>query len=165
MNHPQSIRRMPRPQEVARMTNSEIRESFLVPDLINAGTLQLQFADLDRFALGGIVPTEAPLELINHPETGRTFFLEGRELGAINIGGDGEVNVDGKTLRIDPLGCIYIGMGAKKISFSSLDPRQPAKFFFLSCPAHAACPTVAAKSSDATRIELGSAKTANQRII
>jgi 4-deoxy-L-threo-5-hexosulose-uronate ketol-isomerase len=75
------------------------------------------------------------------------------------------VNVDGKTLRVDPLGCIYIGMGAQRIAFSSLNSGQPAKFFFLSCPAHAAYPTVAAKSSDATRIELGSPKAANQRII
>ena len=159
------VRRMPRPQDVARMTTDEIREAFLVTRLIKAGSLQLQFTDLDRLVLGGTVPTTAPLELANHCETGRAFFLERRELGAINTGGAGEVSVDGKSFSVEPLGCIYIGMGAKQVTFASRDANKPAKFFFLSCPAHATFPTTVAKQGDANTIPLGSPAAANQRVI
>ena len=161
-----SIRRMPRAQDVARMTTAEIREAFLVPEIYSAGKGRGLFTDLDRLALGGIAPTTAPVELPNHRETGRASFLERREFGAINTGsGAGEVSVDGKSFPVDPLGCIYIGMGAKQITFASKDAGKPAKFFFLSCPAHATFPTTVAKQSDANTIPLGTQATANQRVI
>jgi 5-keto 4-deoxyuronate isomerase len=82
-----SLRHMPRPHDVGRMTTVEIRQAFLVGSLMNAGKLYLQFTSLDRLALGGIVPAKSPLELANHRETGRASFLERREFGAINTGG------------------------------------------------------------------------------
>ena len=160
-----SIRRMPRPQDVARMTTAELREAFLVTALFAPGRINLQFTDLDRFAVGGAVPTTAPLTLENHRETGRAFFLERRELGAINTGGYGTVTVDGKSFSIEPEACIYIGMGAKEVKFASNDATNPAKFFILSCPAHAAFPTAIATAKDATSIPLGTAAAANQRVI
>jgi len=162
----ETIRRLPRPEDVARLTSQEIRDTFLVPNIYAAGQGQGLFTDLDRLALGGIAPTTAPIELPNCRETGRTSFLERREFGAINTGGGpGEVTVDGKSFVVEPLGCIYIGMGAKQITFASTDANKPAKFFFLSCPAHAAHPTTVAKQSDANTIPLGSPATANQRVI
>jgi 4-deoxy-L-threo-5-hexosulose-uronate ketol-isomerase len=94
--------------------------------------------------VAGAMPAASPLELPNSRETGRASFLERRELGAINTGGPGEVTVDGRPYPVEPLGCIYIGMGAQNVSFASKDPQNPAKFFILSCPAHAAHPTVTA---------------------
>jgi len=82
-----AIRRMPRPQEVSRMTTAELREAFLVPTIYQPGSLQGLFTDLDRMVIAGAVPTSAPLELPNPKETGHAFFLERRELGAINTGG------------------------------------------------------------------------------
>ncbi len=159
------IRRMPRPQEVARMTTSELRDAFLVEGLMCAGRLQSQFTDLDRMVLGGSVPTETPLELANDRETGRAFFLERRELGAINTGGPGVVMVDGNRFTVEPLACIYVGMGAKQVSFASVDARSPARFYFLSCPAYEAYPTTVATQKDANTVPLGSLAASNQRVI
>jgi 4-deoxy-L-threo-5-hexosulose-uronate ketol-isomerase len=147
------------------MTTEELRSVFLVENLVNAGTLRLQFTDLDRLVLGAVVPTIAPIDLPNHRETGRSFFLEGRELGAINTGGPGEVQVDGKSFPVDPLGCIYVGMGAKQVTFASRDAQRPAKYFLLSSPAHAAYPTMAITQSEARTVPLGSQTAANQRVI
>jgi 4-deoxy-L-threo-5-hexosulose-uronate ketol-isomerase len=160
-----TIRRMPRQQEVARMTTEEIRESFLVPQIYKDGSLSGLFTDLDRLVVAGAVPGDTPLELPNPRETGRTFFLERRELGAINTGGPGEVTVDGQTFPVESLGCIYVGMGAVKVSFASKDPQNPAKFFILSCPAHTTHPTTVATRDQATIVSLGSQATANQRVI
>ena len=159
------IRRMPRPEEVARMTTAELRDAFLVLALSAPGQISLQFTDLDRFVVGGAVPTTKPLPLENHKETGRAFFLERRELGAINTGGPGTVTVDGKRFAVEPEACIYVGMGAKVVVFASDDPNNPAKYFILSCPAHAAFPTVVATRRDANTIPLGTPAAANQRVI
>lgn len=147
------------------MTTAELRAAFLLTDVYQPGKLTLQFTDLDRFAVGGAVPTGAPLLLENHRETGRAFFLERRELGAINTGGAGTVTVDGKSFAVEPEGCIYVGLGAEEVKFASNDPANPAKFFILSCPAHAPHPTAVATPKDATTIPLGSQATANQRVI
>jgi 4-deoxy-L-threo-5-hexosulose-uronate ketol-isomerase len=160
-----SIRRMPRPQDVTRMTTAELRAAFLLDDIYAPGQIKLQFTDLDRFVVGGAIPTSAPLTLENHRETGRSFFLERRELGAINTGGPGTVTVDGKDFPIEPEGCIYVGMGAKEVKFASDDAQNPAKYFILSCPAHAPFPTAVATQKDATTIPLGSTAAANQRVI
>lgn len=160
-----SIRRMPRQQEVARMTTAEIRESFLVPQIYQMGGFNGLFTDLDRLVVAGAVPVDSPLDLPNHRETGRAFFLERRELGAINTGGPGEVTVDGQTFPVEPLGCIYVGMGSQNVTFASKDPQNPAKFFILSCPAHTQYPTTVATRDEATIVALGSQATANQRVI
>jgi 4-deoxy-L-threo-5-hexosulose-uronate ketol-isomerase len=160
-----AIRRMPRSQEVARMTTCELREAFLIPALLQLGGFHGLFTDLDRMVVAGAVPGNMPLELPNAKETGRGFFLERRELGAINTGGPGEVTVDGESFSVEPLGCIYIGMGSREVSFASKDTANPAKFFILSCPAHAAHPTVTATRDEATTVALGSPATANERVI
>lgn len=160
-----SIRRMPRPQDVSRMTTEELRAAFLLADIYTPGKITLQFTDLDRFVVGGAIPTATPLTLENHKETGRSFFLERRELGAINTGGPGTVTVDGKNYPVESEACIYVGMGAKEVTFASTDAKNPAKYFILSCPAHATFPTAVATQKEANTIPLGTTAAANQRVI
>jgi 4-deoxy-L-threo-5-hexosulose-uronate ketol-isomerase len=72
---------------------------------------------------------------------GRPFFLEQRELGAINIGGPGAVHVDGKTFKADRLDCVYAPAGSRSVVIR--EPRSqgtPTKFYILSCVAHASHP-------------------------
>ncbi len=147
------------------MTTAELRDAFLLAGLYAPGRVEARFTDLDRLVAGGIVPAHTPLELPNHRETGRAFFLEQRELGAINTGGPGVVHVDAKTFAVEPLACVYAGVGSRKVVFESQNPAQPAKFFFLSCPAHAPFPAAVLKSSEAGAVPLGTQAAANQRVI
>ncbi len=160
-----TIRRMPRPQEVPRMTTQELRDTFFVGHLFAPGQLTGTFTDLDRLVVGGAMPADKPVELPNHKETGRAFFLERRELGAINVGGAGAVHADGKTFSLDRLDCVYLPMGTKSVAFESKDAKNPAKFYFLSCPAHAAHPAATMKPKDASPVPLGSQAAANKRTI
>jgi 4-deoxy-L-threo-5-hexosulose-uronate ketol-isomerase len=160
-----SIRRMPRPQDVIGMTTQELRDTFLISNFFAPGELRGHFTDLDRLVVGGVMPTSKPVELPNHKETGRAFFLERRELGAINVGGAGKVVVDGKTFALEKLDCVYLPMGTKTVIFESADVKNPARFYFLSCPAHAAHPAAMMKSADATPVNLGAMETANKRTI
>jgi 4-deoxy-L-threo-5-hexosulose-uronate ketol-isomerase len=159
-----TIRRMPRPQDVQRLNTQELRDTFHITNLFKPGELHGVFTDIDRLVVGGVMPVK-PVELPNHKETGRAFFLERRELGAINVGGAGAVRADGKSFSLDRLGCIYLPMGTKSVTFESKDAKNPAKFYFLSCPAHAAHPAATMKPKDASPVPLGTQANANKRTI
>jgi 4-deoxy-L-threo-5-hexosulose-uronate ketol-isomerase len=160
-----SIRRMPRPQDVIGMSTQELRDAFQITNLFVPGEITGHFTDLDRLVVGGVMPVDKPVELPNHKETGRTFFLERRELGAINVGGAGKVVADGKTFPLEKLDCVYLPMGTKSVSFSSVDAKNPAKFYFLSCPAHSTHPAAMMKSADATPVNRGAQESSNKRTI
>ncbi|MGD0743964.1 MAG: 5-dehydro-4-deoxy-D-glucuronate isomerase [Verrucomicrobiota bacterium] len=159
-----TIRRMPRPQDIARLDTQELRDTCLVTNLFAPGELRGVFTDLDRLVAGGVVPVK-PVELPNHRETGRAFFLERRELGAINVGGAGVVHADKKSFALGRLDCVYLPMGTEPVVFESQDRKNPARFYFLSCPAHAAHPAAMMKPKDAAPAPLGSRAAANRRTI
>ena len=156
-----TIRRMPRPQDVPRLNTQELRDTFHITNLFTPDELRGTFTDLDRLVVGGIMPVK-PVELTNHKETGRAFFLERRELGAINVGGAGAVHADGKTFSLDRLDCVYLPMGTRSVTFESQDVKNPAKFYFLSCPAHKAHPAAMMKPKDASPVALGAAGVGKQ---
>ena len=160
-----TIRRMPRPQDITHMSTQEVRDVFLIEKIFVPGQVTGTFTDLDRLVVGGAMPADKPVELPNHKETGRAFFLERRELGAINVGGAGKIIADGKTFALERLDCAYLPMGTKSVTFESADAKAPAKFYFLSCPAHAAFPATMMKSKDASPVALGSQATCNKRTI
>ena len=103
-----TIRRTPRPEDFTLLDTQELRDIFRIADLFVPGKLTGHFTDLDRLAVGGVMPLAQPVELPNHKETGRAYFLERRELGAINIGGPGTITADGQTFALDPLDCAYL---------------------------------------------------------
>jgi 4-deoxy-L-threo-5-hexosulose-uronate ketol-isomerase len=160
-----AIRRTPRPQDLIGMSTQELRDTFQVSNLFVPGELVAHFTDLDRLVVGGVTPADKAIELPNHKETGRAFFLERREFGAINIGGPGKIVADGQAFSLEKLDCVYLPMGTKSVSFTSDDPKSPAKFYFLSCPAHAPHPMRMMKSAEAAPVNLGSQETSNKRTI
>ena len=90
------------------MSTQELRDTFAIASLFVAGDITGHFTDLDRLFVGGVMPAGKPIELPNHKETGRAFFLERRELGAINVGGAGKVLADGQSFALDKLDCVYL---------------------------------------------------------
>jgi 4-deoxy-L-threo-5-hexosulose-uronate ketol-isomerase len=160
-----TIRRTPRPQDMCGMSTQELRETFLIEKIFTPGAITGTFTDLDRLVVGGAMPTAKALDLPNHKETGRGFFLERREIGIINIGGPGKIVADGKNFELDKLDCAYLPMGTKSVSFESTSASSPAKFYFLSCPAHSTHPATMMKSKDAAPVALGSQATCNKRTI
>jgi 4-deoxy-L-threo-5-hexosulose-uronate ketol-isomerase len=160
-----SIRRTPRPQDVIGMSTQQLRDTFQISGLFIPGEITGHFTDIDRLFVGGAMPAGQMVELPNHKETGRAFFLERRELGAINIGGAGKVVADGQTFVLGQHECIYLPMGTRSVAFGSEDAGRPAKFYLLSCPAHAAHPARTMKSAEASPVHLGTQAGANQRTI
>lgn len=153
------------PQEVSTMPTAAIRSNFLVEKLMGADRFNFVYTHYDRMIVGGVMPAGKTLQLPNFAALKAQYFLERRELGIINIGGAGEVKVNGKLYELNKLDCLYIGRGNEKISFRSLKKNDPAKFYLLSAPAHHAYPVRLMKKEKASPTEMGAIATANQRTI
>jgi 4-deoxy-L-threo-5-hexosulose-uronate ketol-isomerase len=153
------------PLRYQRMTTAELRETFLLEGLFRPGEIECVYVDLDRTVIGSAVPTSAPLKLETYPELRSEFFLERRELGVLNCGGAGSVEVDGQTFALDKLDVLYVSRGSRSVAFASADPSAPAAFYLLSYPAHAMHPTTMVKFQDLAGMKLGAQPTCNQRTI
>jgi 4-deoxy-L-threo-5-hexosulose-uronate ketol-isomerase len=147
------------------MTTAQIRETFLIDALYVPGALVQAYVDLDRAVVGIAAPLGAPRALAADEMLRADYFMERRELGALNIGGKGVVHVDGKQYALDNLDCLYIGRGAKEIVFESTHAKSPTIFYLLSYPAHASYPTTLVRKDQTSPVELGSAETCNRRTI
>lgn len=160
--------RQPIHSEHARtLDTSGLRRHFLVENLFKPDEATLTYSQIDRIIVGGIHPVTKPVrfapELGKH--TGTDFFLQRRELGLINIGGAALVEADGKRYEVGPREALYIGQGAKDISFTSVDAAQPAKLYFNCAPAHTHYPNKKITLAEASPETLGDPKTSNRRTI
>lgn len=144
-----------------------LRRHFLVEDLFRADQATLTYSQIDRIIVGGIQPVAQAVrfapELGRH--TGTDFFLQRRELGLINIGGDALVEADGKRYEVGAREALYIGQGARDVEFRSLDRARPAKLYFNSAPAHVHYPNKKITLAEASPETLGDPKTSNRRTI
>ena len=148
-----------------RMTTAELRETFLLEGMFRAGAMELSYVDADRAVIGGAVPTVTPLKLETHPELRAEFFCERRELGVLNLGGEGSVTVDDKTFAMGKLDCLYVARGSQEVVFASAAAENPAAFYLLSYLAHAEYPTTMVKFAELEGLKLGSVETCNKRTI
>ena len=143
-----------------------LRNEFLAEQIFAADQITMTYSHVDRIVFGGIMPVAGEISM---PDLGKTYgtayFLERRELGLINIGGAGVVIVDGVSYDIDNEEALYIGKGAKELSFKSNSKDNPAKFYYNSTPAHAAYPIKKVTREMASPQTMGDAKTSNRRTI
>ncbi len=153
------------PDAFKMYTTEQLRHEYLIEKLFEPGKISLTYSHVDRIIVGGICPADDVLPLEAGKELGAEYFLERRELGLINIGGKGTVTIDGTEHVLDTRDGVYIGMGAKVLSFTSVDKANPAKFYFNSAPAHHSYPTKRVTLADAKQVKLGSRQESNQRII
>ncbi|WP_083257256.1 5-dehydro-4-deoxy-D-glucuronate isomerase [Arcticibacter eurypsychrophilus] len=153
------------PKEVATLGTAELRASFLLEDLMQLGQFNFTYSHYDRAITGSVVPVDQPLELPGYENLRSDFFLQRRELGIINVGGPGTVNIDGTVYEVNKLDAVYVGKGSVSVVFSSNVATDPAKFFLYSVPAHKEYPHQLIKKENATPTTIGSKDTANERTI
>ncbi|HHT80267.1 MAG TPA: 5-dehydro-4-deoxy-D-glucuronate isomerase [Sphaerochaeta sp.] len=152
-----------------RMTTEEIREEFLITDIFKEDDVTGVYSHIDRIVTMGAMPVKKKLDLAMNIDAmadfGVDFYLQRRELGIINIGGDGIVEADGVAYDIVSLDGLYLPMGTKKVLLSSKDSSKPAKFYMNSTPAHRAFPAKHIVFADAKHVKAGSADLSNERVI
>ena len=152
------------PQAVKQYDTAQLRSEFLIDNLMELGKINLTYSHYDRYIAGSAVPVQ-PLTLEAIDPLKSSFFLERRELGIINVGGNGTVTADGVVYELGFKDALYIGSGIKEVVFKSDDPNNPAKFYLNSAPAHNNYPNKTVGLAEANKLQLGAIETANHRTV
>ena len=124
------------PDDVKHYDTERLRKSFLMERVMAADEINLTYTLYDRMIYGGVMPVNQVLKLETFNELKAEHFLDRRELGVINIGGNGVVTVDGIEYPLNFKEALYVGCGKKEVTFRSLDAACPAKFYVNSAPAY-----------------------------
>ena len=159
------VRNASNPKDVKHYTTDRLREEFHIAGLFSKDNFKMVYSHIDRIITAGFMPVYQELKLEAGKELAADYFLQRREMGCINIGGKGIVTVDGTEYVMNPRDGIYIGMGNEEVTFKSVNPEEPAKFYISSCPAHKAYPTVHIDISKAKKVPCGSVEECNKRVI
>jgi 4-deoxy-L-threo-5-hexosulose-uronate ketol-isomerase len=152
-------------REAQGFNTQQLRDNFLIESIFQNNEIIMYYTQYDRVVLGGAMPVYSEISLPTYDNLKSDYFLERREIGIINVGGDGEILVDGETFSLSKLDALYIAKGSKSVTFKSIASENPAQFFLLSAPSHHAYETRKMSKEEATPVNLGSPETANERTI
>ncbi len=153
------------PNETKGYDTNALRENFLLQNLMQPNAINLVYTHYDRMIVGGAMPVDTEVELPQEAALRSEFFLERREIGIINVGGDGKVVTENTSYDLSKLDCVYLGKGTKSVKFSSNNAAEPAVFYILTCPAHKEYESHKMPKEEASPTTLGSIDTANERTI
>ncbi len=156
-------------KDFKRYTTEEVRNEFLIKNLYIANEIVAVYSHVDRMVTLGCMPTTDKISIDKGIDVwanfGTKFMLERREIGIFNIGGTGEISVDGTKYSLENKDCLYVTKGAEKVFFTSKEKDNPAKFYMVSAPAHTSYETKLLTIQDAAKKPIGDSKTANKRVI
>lgn len=162
-----NIRYAIHPDHAKTLDTEGLRREFLVDNIFVPGEITLTYSHVDRIIVGGIMPIAGGIGFSGDlgKLVGSDYFLARREIGLINIGGAGEVVVDGAIHPVATHEALYVGSGVKEIVFRSVDGNNPAKFYYNSAPAHTSYPVKKITLEQASPETLGDPRTSNRRTI
>jgi 4-deoxy-L-threo-5-hexosulose-uronate ketol-isomerase len=141
-----------------------LADRYRLSNLFTGDAVNLTYAHNERFVIGGVMPVEKGVKLPTQ-EKNDAPFLERREVGAVNVGGPGRVIVDKTVFEMSSKDGLYIPQGSVAVTFESADPKNPAKFYLVSTPAHARFEPVKISIEKAVPLERGALATSNERTI
>ncbi|WP_244296302.1 5-dehydro-4-deoxy-D-glucuronate isomerase [Pseudoclavibacter terrae] len=164
MKEPMDIRHATHPDEIAHMSDEQLRARFVISDLFVPGSLKLVYSHEDRMVLGGASPLPgAALDLETPAELRADYFCQRRELAVTGLGGHGTVVVDGTRYPLGHMDALYIGRGAREISFEA--DIEGTRFFLSSAVSGEAHSTTLIPKAEALTTETGEVEHANRRIV
>ena len=153
------------PEDFKTYGTDRIRKEFLVETVFVENEVSMVYSHIERYIVAGAFPKDKAVSLEPVDQLKAEYFLERRELGAINIGGPGRIVTEDASYELGYKDALYLGRGTKKVVFESLDYSNPAKFYINSANAHKALPAKLVKKGDANVLQMGSQETSNERAI
>jgi 4-deoxy-L-threo-5-hexosulose-uronate ketol-isomerase len=153
------------PQDFKSYGTEKLRKEFLIENVFVADEISLVYSMYDRYMVGGAMPVKKQLKLETVDELKSEQFLDRREMGIINVGGDAVIDAGGETYNIGFKEALYIGKGTKDVVFKSVDPAKPAKLYINSAPAHHEYPSKKVTLADAVVAVMGNMEGSNHRTI
>ena len=127
-------------RDFKRYTTEETRKEFLIETLFTPEEVNAVYSHVDRMVTLGVMPVNETVPIDKGIDIwhnfGTEYFLERRECGMFNVGGPGRVIADENVYDLGYKDCLYLTRGARYVAFESSDPKNPAKFYIVSAPAH-----------------------------
>ena len=156
-------------RDFKRYTTEETRKEFLIETLFIPEEVTAVYSHVDRMVTLGVMPVYETVPIDKGIDIwhnfGTEYFLERRECGMFNVGGPGRVIADENVYDLGYKDCLYLTRGARYVAFESSDPKNPAKFYIVSAPAHCSYENKLIKIADAAKKPCGDATTSNKRVI
>ncbi|MCX8020348.1 MAG: 5-dehydro-4-deoxy-D-glucuronate isomerase [Chitinophagaceae bacterium] len=159
------IRFQQNPESAVALNTEQLRRHFLVQELFRPDAVHCVYTHYDRVIIGGVMPVTASVPLPNPDELKADYFLQRREMGIFNVGGEGRIKADGQQFSLQKGDCLYLGKETREVVFESQHSERPALFYFLSAPAHKQYETQYLSRDRATALKLGEAATSNKRTL
>ena len=159
------IRYATHPEDARHYDTTRIRKEFLIETIFAADEVNMVYSMYDRMVVGGAMSVAEALTLEVIDPLKAEYFTTRREIGVYNVGGKGTIRVGEKVFELDFKEALYIGKGDRDVIFSSVDPQQPARFYFNSTTAHTAYPCRKVTKQDAVVAHMGSLDMSNERNI
>ncbi len=153
------------PADSATYDTETLRERYLIETVFLPNEIHLIYSHHDRIIAGGAYPVNQSLPLPQSKDLGTEYFLKRREMGIINIGGLGWIELEVVRYPMSSKDGFYIGAGTKDVVFGSESSQNPAKFYINSAPAHKNLPSKYIPFSIANPRKTGEARTLNERTI
>lgn len=153
------------PQDFKSYDTEKIRQEFHIEHVFVKNEISLVYSMNDRYIVGGAMPVTKSLNLETVDELKAEQFLDRREMGIINVGGDAVIEASGKVYKIGFKEALYLGKGTKDVVFKSVDSKNPAKLYINSAPAHHTYPSKKVTLAEAEVVVLGNMESANHRTV
>ena len=153
------------PRDAKCYDTTRLRGDFLIEKIFTDNEVNMVYSMYDRLIVGGAKPVGETLILEAIDPLKATHFLSRRELGIFNVGGPGRVKAGDAIFDLNYKEALYLGAGERTVTFESIDPKNPAKFYFNSAPAHKTYPDKKVTKADAVVAEMGSLEGSNHRNI
>lgn len=153
------------PEDFKRYDTERIRRDYLIESIFVPDEISLTYSMYDRYIVGGAMPVTNHLKLHSMPELKSEHFLDRREMGIINVGGEAVIETGLVNYSLDFKEALYLGCETKDIVFRSVDPAFPAKLYINSAPAHKSYPSRRITIADAEVAVMGNPESSNHRTI
>lgn len=159
------IRYAGHPADVKSYDTTRLRKEFLIEKIFIPDEITLVYSMYDRYIVGGAMPATLALKLETIDDLKAPNFLDRREMGIINVGGPAIIETASGNFELDYKEALYLGKETRDVVFKSKDPKNPAKLYINSAPAHHAYPSKKVTKKDAEIVVTGSAAESNHRSI
>jgi 4-deoxy-L-threo-5-hexosulose-uronate ketol-isomerase len=153
------------PEDVKRYDTEKLRKEFLITPVFIRDEITMVYSMYDRYIVGGAVPVKNVLKLESFDELKADNFLDRREMGILNVGGDAEITCGKECYMLKYKEALYLGRGTTDVSFKSVNAAEPAKLYLNSAPAHCTYLSRKVTLTDAEVITMGGPETSNHRVV
>ena len=159
------LRHAAHPDDVRKYDTGKLREAFLIKDIFREDEITVVYSMYDRLIVGGAMPVTGKLKLEPVDELKAMDFLDRREIGIINVGGEAEIVAGETVYKLGYKEALYLGKGTGNVVFKSVYQDRPAKLYFNSAPAHQSFPAKQVRIADGETVVLGSMESSNHRAV